>query len=132
MVKLVRKAAALATTIMLAACAMAVSNKEDMMAAAGFKIQPANTPQRQAALRSMASHKFSSQVRNSRVVWVYADPTVCNCLYLGDQQAYDTYRRLVFDRNQMQEEQQVAWMNQNNAVPYPFTWEAWGPETPFY
>ena len=130
--KSVRKAVALATTIMLAACAMAVSNKEDMMAAAGFKIQSANTPQRQAALRSMPPHKFSSQVRNDRIVWVYADPTVCNCLYLGDQQAYDTYRRLVFDRNQMQEAQQVAWMNQNNAVPYPFVWETWGPETPFY
>jgi hypothetical protein len=131
-VKPIRKAAALAASIMLAACAMAVSNKEDMLAAAGFKIQPANTPQRQAALRSMPPHKFSSQVRSNRVVWVYADPTVCNCLYLGDQQAYDTYRRLVFDRNQLQEEQRVAWMNQNNAVPYPFAWEAWGPETPFY
>src|ERR1700761_612958 len=65
----------------VAACSQ-VQNKEDMLAAAGFTIVPANTPQRQASLRSMPPHKFVHQVRNNAVIFTYADPTICDCMYV--------------------------------------------------
>ena len=62
-----------------------VAGKEDMMTAAGFKFVPANTPQRQAQFKQLPPHKFSRQIKDGRVFYVYPDPTVCVCLYVGDQ-----------------------------------------------
>jgi hypothetical protein len=98
-----------------------VQNKEDMMAAAGFTIVPANTPQRQASLKTLPPHKFVQQVRNNQVIFTYADPTICGCLYVGNQAAYQRYRQDVFAKNLANEENMTAQMNQNMA------WEGWGP-----
>ncbi len=122
----------LVASLAIGACAQVITDKEDMLAAAGFKLQPANTPQRQAALRAMPVHKLSMQNRNGKIVWVYADPTICNCVYLGDEQAYDAYRRMVYQKNLADERMAVAQMTEYSAVPYPFAWDTWGPGTPYY
>jgi hypothetical protein len=69
--------------VALSACAAQVQNKEDMLAAAGFKAVPANTPQRQASLAKLPPHRFVHQMRNNTMIYVYADPTICDCLYVG-------------------------------------------------
>ena len=102
------------------ACAAQVQNKEDMLAAAGFTLVPANTPQRLAALKALPPHKFVHQVRNNGVIFTYADPTICDCLYVGDQAAYDRYRQNVFVKNIADEQQMTAQMNQMD-------WGPWGP-----
>jgi hypothetical protein len=107
--------------VALLACAQAVQNKEDMLAAAGFTLVPANTPQRQASLTSLPPHKFIHQVHGGRVLFIYADPTICDCLYVGDQVAYDRYHENVFQKNLANEQQMTAEMNQN------LDWGAWGP-----
>jgi hypothetical protein len=76
-----------------------IASKENMLTAAGFKLRPINTPQRQAALQQLPPHKFSRKVNDGRVFYVYPDPTVCGCLYVGDQTAYTTYRNNVFQKN---------------------------------
>ena len=53
--------------VAVSACANQVQDKEDMLAAAGFTLVPANTPQRQAALKTLPPHKFVHQVRNNGV-----------------------------------------------------------------
>ena len=108
-----------AVCIAMAACSQ-VQNKEDMLAAAGFTIVPANTPQRQASLRSMPPHKFVQQVRNNKVIFTYADPTICDCMYVGDQKAYDRYRQDVFVKNIANEQEMTAQMAQMD-------WGGWGP-----
>ena len=123
---------AVVASLALGACAKAVTNTEDTLAAAGFAPQPADTPQRQAALKTMPAHKLSMQNRKGKIVWVYADPTICNCVYLGDEQAYDAYRRMVVQKNLADERQAVAHMTDYSAVPYPFAWDTWGPGTPYY
>ena len=85
--------------VAVSACANQVQDKEDMLAAAGFTLVPANTPQRQAALKTLPPHKFVHQVRNNGVIFTYADPTICDCLYVGNQAAYDRYRQNVFVKN---------------------------------
>ena len=52
--------------LVMSACANQVQNKEDMLAAAGFTLVPANTPQRQAALTAMPAHKFVHRVPRQR------------------------------------------------------------------
>jgi hypothetical protein len=38
--------------------------------------------------------KMISRLKDGRMVYRYADPYSCNCLYVGDQQAYEQYERL--------------------------------------
>ncbi|MGA9216901.1 MAG: hypothetical protein WBZ54_17050, partial [Methylocella sp.] len=71
---------ALASGLLTSACqstASIVGSKEDQLAAAGFTLQPANTPARLAALQSLPPHKFVQQVKGNSVVYLYGDPTIC-------------------------------------------------------
>jgi hypothetical protein len=122
MTKFASALAILGTCVALAACAQAVQNKEDMLAAAGFTLVPANTAQRQTALAALPPHKFVRQVRNGRVIYTYADPTICDCLYVGDQAAYGRYRQNVFQQNLANEQQMTAEMNQMDWGPWGSGW----------
>ena len=107
-------------TACVGACTAQVQNKEDMLAAAGFTLVPANTPERQAALKTLPPHKFVHQVRNNMVIYTYADPTICDCLYVGNQAAYDHYRANVFQKQIADEQAFTAQINEMN-------WGPWGP-----
>jgi hypothetical protein len=85
-----------------------VQNKEDLLAAAGFDVHPASTPQRVAELKSLPPNKFVTRAKDDHVEYLYADPVVCNCLYTGDQQAYNSYKREVFQRHLADEQQMTA------------------------
>jgi len=117
---MVRFALMPALGLVLLGCTNPVQNKEDMLAAAGFTLVPANTPERQAALSSLPPHKFVHQVRNNKVLFTYADPTICDCLYVGDQAAYDRYRANVFAKRIADEQQMTAQI-------YEMNWGPWGP-----
>jgi hypothetical protein len=67
------RVAAVAILVVTTACTtQAVQNKEDMLAAAGFTLVPANTPQRQASLATLPPHKFVHQIRGNNVLYTYA------------------------------------------------------------
>lgn len=90
-----------------------VQQKEDLLSAAGFIPQPANTPQRLAAMKKLPPNKFVQQTKNSQMVYVYADPVVCQCVYFGNQAAYAQYRQMVFQQRLADERQMTAAMNQD-------------------
>lgn len=111
--------------LMLAGCQsgpQAIENKENLLAAAGFSAQPASTPQRLAALKKLPPNKFVRQVKNDQIVYVYADPVVCQCVYFGDQTAYGQYRQMVFQKQLADERQMTAAMAQD-----AFDFGPWGP-----
>jgi hypothetical protein len=117
--------AALGLCVAVAACQnpqQKIAGKEDMMTAAGFKFVAANTPQRQAAFKQLPPHKFSRQIKDGRVFYVYPDPTVCVCLYVGDQKAYATYRQNVFQQNLADEQAMTA----NEMAMNDWDWGPWG------
>lgn len=97
-----------------------VNQQEDLLSAAGFSMKPADTPQRQEELRKLPANKFVTHSKNDHVVYLYADPIVCNCLYVGDQNAYNAYKREVF-------EQHIADQQQLTAQLYsqPWGWDGW-------
>jgi hypothetical protein len=103
-----------------------VEQREDLLAAAGFVVRPANTPERQAMLHRLPAHSFVQRVNGDVVHYVYADPLVCGCLYVGSQQAYNQYKA-----NQLQQhladEQQMTAQTYSDAT---WNWGAWGPWTP--
>jgi hypothetical protein len=91
-----------------------VQQKEDLLSAAGFTPQPANTPQRIAAMKKLPPNKFVQQTNNSQMVYVYADPIVCQCVYFGNQAAYAQYRQMVFQQKLADERQMTAAMAQDS------------------
>jgi hypothetical protein len=97
-----------------------VMSKEDLMIASGFKFVPANTPERQAAFQKLPPHKFTREVRGDKVVYVYADPTICVCLYVGNPTSFQAYRARVFDKKIADEQLTVA-----NDFYYMDNWN-WG------
>ena len=42
------------------------------------------------------------------MIYTYADPTICDCLYVGNQVAYDHYRQDVFVKHVADEQQMTA------------------------
>lgn len=113
-----------AVCVAVPACTSQVQNKEDMLAAAGLKVVPANTPQRQASLATLPPHKFVRQVRDNVVLYTYADPTICDSLYVGNQAVYDRYRQNVIVQTKLDEQQLLAAANQMD-------WSPWGPAWAF-
>ena len=116
MLHLSRFGVILGAALLLSACqstSQSVQSKEDLLAAAGFTIKPANTPARLTAMKKLPPHKFVQQTNGGNVVWVYADPTICQCVYFGDQTAWSNYRAMVFAKQLANEQQMTAIMNQN-------------------
>ncbi len=110
----------------LAGCMTArqeVAAKEDHLAAAGFIVRPANTPERQAMLNRLPPHQFVQRARGDEIHYVYADPLVCDCLYVGTQQAYNQYKLYVQQKNLLDEQQDTALMYADPG----WRWGAWGP-----
>ncbi len=121
----------LASALGLAACAtpqQIVSHKEDNLAAAGFEIRPANTPERQAMLAELPPHKFVQRAHGDTVDFVYADPLVCGCLYVGSTQAYGRYQQYMQAKALANQQELTAQMYSNPA----WNWGAWGPWGPSY
>ncbi len=103
--------------LVLAGCQstpQAVQQKEDLLSAAGFTPQPANTSQRLAVMKKLPPNKFVQQTKNSQMVYVYADPVVCQCVYFGNQAAYAQYRQMVFQQKLADERQMTAAMAQDS------------------
>ncbi len=110
----------------LAACASPqerVAQEEDSLAAAGFIVRPANTPERRTMLNRLPPNRFVQRVRGDTVTYVYADPLVCQCLYVGSQQAYGQYRFQMQQQKIASEQQLTAQLYSDQA----WDWSAWGP-----
>jgi hypothetical protein len=98
-----------------------VGQKEDLLAAAGFQVRPADSPHRVAAMRRLPPNKFVSRIRDGSLVYLYADPLDCNCVYFGTQQNWDAYKQEMFARQIANEQQMTAIMNQEE-----WDWGPWG------
>jgi hypothetical protein len=108
--------------------AQRVADKEDLLAAAGFTVQPANNPKRVASLHTLPSNTFVPHNVGDRVKYVYADPIVCNCLYVGDQAAFDAYKKEVFTRNIVSQQEVTAETYSEQWNWAGWDWSPWGPE----
>ena len=128
--KAIRHAACVVLPLLgLAGCATQqdlVTQKEDNLSAAGFIVRPANTPEREAMLKRLPPHHFVQRVHGDDVTYVYSDPLVCGWLYVGTQQAYNTYKFQMQQKRLADEQQTTAQMYSDPA----WNWGAWGPWGP--
>jgi hypothetical protein len=102
---------ALGSALLLSACVspkQAEIQKEDLLVSAGFVPRPADTPHRKELLRTLPPNIFVMQIYQGQQKFVFADPLVCGCLYVGDADAYNRYKVDVIQRQIAREEQLAA------------------------
>lgn len=65
------------------------------LSSAGFRVQFANDPAGQKALRALPPHRFVASGVGNGLHYSYAEPQRCVCIFVGTQQAYDNYREIL-------------------------------------
>src|SRR5262245_66168160 len=67
---------------------------EAMTSAAGFHMEAADTPERLTQLESLPPRRIAVRTSNGQASYVYPDPDVCKCLYVGTESQYQQYQKL--------------------------------------
>ena len=101
---------------------------EDKLSAAGFVVKPAKTTDQLAMLARLPTHRFVRRQNGDTVDYVYADPIVCTCLYVGTQQAYNQYKANQLAQH-LADEQLLTAETYSDAS---WNWDAWGSWDPGY
>ncbi len=65
------------------------------LSSAGFRVQLANDAAGKKALRGLPPHQFVTHSIGGQARYFYAEPQHCNCIFVGTQQAYDSYRNML-------------------------------------
>jgi hypothetical protein len=91
-------AVGLLTALALGGCAAlqrgAIASTEQLLEAAGFTMQPADTPEQLAQLEAMPAHTLVTRSEEGHAVYAYADPGNCKCVYIGGPAEYSNYTEL--------------------------------------
>jgi hypothetical protein len=109
--------------MVLAIGCSSTGEKQNMLSAAGFRAVPADSPERQTHLKSLPRDQITPVRRDGTVYYVFPDPKN-NILYMGDEQNYQKYHQLRFQR-QLADDQLAAAQMWNTAP-----WGVWGPWGP--
>lgn len=103
-----------------------VAAHEDKLAAAGFVMRIADTPERRAMLARLPIDQFVIRQSGNTIHYVYADPLVRGYLYVGTGQAFAQYQENQRLTKLATQEQTIAQMYEDAA----WSWGAWGPWAP--
>jgi hypothetical protein len=90
---------ALAAVVVLDGCAVIRRNEAtdtgDRLVRAGFLIEPGDSLAQEQPVAALPPLEIVPQTKDGHLVYAYADPYRCQCVYVGDQYAYRRYQRLV-------------------------------------
>jgi hypothetical protein len=105
---------------------------ESMLATAGFHVLPADTPARQAQLQSLTPLKMRFYPHNGKMHYWYADPYYCNCIYSGNEKAYDAYQRIKLQQQMANQQNLSTQANEEAASQEYMNAMAWPANQVFY
>lgn len=82
---------------------------EPMLSAAGFRMLPADTPERQQQLASLVPLDVNYYVGKTGTLHYYmADPDYCKCMYIGTEQDYQQFEKLKLNQQFEAKEGEVS------------------------
>ncbi len=126
-----------AFALALSACA-AIQNQnamdiERLLAASGFQMRLADTPEKIAHLQTLTQRKLVPHQHQGKLYYVYADATSCQCIYVGNEQAYQRYQNLALQKQIADEQRMAAEMNADASMNWGLwgPWGPWGPAGPW-
>ena len=114
---------ALAAALLTGCAAIQQAEKnstEQLLSAAGFKVLPADTPQKQAKLAELTPNKIARQIRGNKVYYLFPDDQN-QFVMVGDQAAYSKYQSLVVQQQISDQNLMAAQME-----TMPGMWGGWG------
>jgi hypothetical protein len=116
-----RATAMLSISVLALAACQAIENEEaqdteQLLAAAGFHMKEAATPDQLANLQAMTQRQIVIHHQDGRLRYVYADAEDCKCVYVGNERNYDRYQRLSL-------KEEIAEENMDASLD----WDMWGP-----
>ncbi len=118
---------ALALAFLMGGCAAMrqdeARNTDALLAEAGFKVRPADTPEKLAHLKAMQPLKVSVRTKDGQVIYSYADPYNCQCVYVGGPEEFAQFKRLALRQQVAAERLYDAEMANDAAMD----WGMWGP-----
>lgn len=100
---------------------------EQMLSAAGFQMKQAQTPEQLANLQDLPQRKLIPHTQDGQVMYVYADATTCQCVYVGTENHYQQYQKMAYEQSLADEREMTAEMNREASM----NWGAWGPWGPW-
>lgn len=95
---------------------------QGFLSAAGFRVLHADDAGKRRNLEILPAHRLVTEIQMGEAYYVYADPTICRCIYFGDEETYREYRRLALDRRLSDQRPMEAKPDQRVALD----WGAWG------
>ncbi len=106
----------------------AIQDHENDLVAAGFIVLPATTPERQTMLTTLPPNHVSQRIEGEHVSYLYPDPVVCHCLYVGSQSAWSRFLATVQQRQIARDQLEAARLNND----FMWNWGPWGGYGPRY
>lgn len=99
-----------------------------LLSTAGFRQIPADDAERAAALERLEPGTVTPVIHRDRTFYVYPDPKVCGCLYVGRGDEYDSYKQLL--RQEANPEPgpdpwNTGRLSNGSALLNPGVWGAW-------
>lgn len=102
---------------------------EQLLAASGFAIRPADTPEKLASLQAMKQRKLiQRQTPDGKLQFLWVDALVCRCIYVGDEKAYQSYQALAVQQ-QIADADREAALDASMDRPWAYDW--WGMPYPY-
>ncbi|TAJ25393.1 MAG: hypothetical protein EPO67_21190 [Reyranella sp.] len=124
--------AALAGALTACSTTPKMESKQDMLSDAGFKVVSLKTPGQTAQFKKLPAHKLTKKNYQGKTVWVYADPTMCGCLYMGTPGNYNAYIKIATKQMMSQamranfQDDPYSPTAMDNAVDSDWDWGEWG------
>jgi len=89
----------LALGVLVTGCASSQKTKavdrEKYLISAGFKKILADTEEKLGHLKKMPRREIFNLEKDGTLYYVWADEKSCNCIYYGDENAYETYQQIL-------------------------------------
>ena len=98
-------------------------DRERMLAASGFHMKLANTPEKLAHVKELTQHKVVPHEKDGKTFFVYADAKSCKCIYVGDEEAYQEFTQMLEQKKMADEDRMIAEENRDASM----NWGLWSP-----
>ena len=89
----------LALGVLVTGCASSQKTKavdrEKYLISAGFKKILADTEEKLGHLKKMPQREIFNLEKDGTLYYVWADEKSCNCIYYGDENAYEVYQQIL-------------------------------------
>ena len=120
-------AALLGATLLLSACSAIrrdeAQRAEDLMVVAGCKVMRADEPAETAKLQAMKpALRVVPRRKDGVIVYTYADPYNCMCVYVCTQDNYAEYRELALEKQIAEDKVQAAEANEAASMDMGWYW----------